>query len=145
MSQVEGPAPLPYPPSVRTPRFLVAEDDRHLRFVLTCLLGKTFPGARIAAGANGEESLAEFDRYGADVVVSDCSMPVMDGPTLVRHLRDRSSTLPILMVSDGQGACEKGMAAGASSFLRKLEIPARLTAEVGRLLGKTIRPQNDPL
>ena len=140
MSLVEGLAPLSHPPSTRAPRFLVAENNRHLRFVLTYLLGKSFPGARIVTGANGEEALAEFDRHGADMVISERAMPVMDGPALVRQLRTRSCALPILLISDGQEACDEDMANGACSFLTKLEIPTRFTAEVGRLLGGSNHP-----
>jgi two-component system cell cycle sensor histidine kinase/response regulator CckA len=34
-----------------------------------------------------------------DLLISDVVMPTMDGPTLVRHARERFPTLPILFMS----------------------------------------------
>ena len=115
-------------------RFVVAEDDTDLRFVLDHLLSEAFPLAEVAVFANGREALRDFDRHGADLVVSNHSMPVMDGPTFVRRLRERSADLPILMVSDSPEARREGAAAGINRFLDKTELTARLVATVNALL-----------
>ena len=113
---------------------MVAEDDADLRFILKHLLAEAFPLAEIAVFANGRDALRDFDRHGADLVVSNHSMPVMDGPTFVRRLRERSSDLPILMVSDSPEARQEGAAAGIDRFLDKTEITARLVTTVQSLL-----------
>ena len=115
-------------------RFVVAEDDADLRFVLDHLLSEAFPLAEVVVFANGREALRDFDRHGADLVVSNHSMPVMDGPTFVRRLRERSADLPILMVSDSPEAREEGAAAGINRFLDKTEIMVRLVPLVRSLL-----------
>ena len=115
-------------------RFVVAEDDADLRFILEHLLSQAFPLAEVAVFANGQDALRDFDRHGADLVVSNHSMPVMDGPTFVRRLRDRSADLPILMVSDSPEARQEGAAAGINRFLDKTEITTRLVATVSALL-----------
>jgi CheY-like chemotaxis protein len=61
-------------------------------------------------------------------------MPVMDGPTFVRQLRERSGDLPILMVSGSPEAHQEGAEAGISFFLDKSEINARLAPVVRSLL-----------
>ncbi len=61
-------------------------------------------------------------------------MPVMDGPTFVQNLRERSAELPILMVSDSPEARQEGAAAGIDRFLDKTEITARLVPTVKVLL-----------
>ncbi len=113
---------------------MVAEDDADLRFILEHLLSEAFPLAEVAVFANGRDALRDFDRHGADLVVSNHSMPVMDGPTFVRRLRQRSADLPILMVSDSPEARQEGAAAGINRFLDKTEITARLVPTVNALL-----------
>ncbi len=113
---------------------MVAEDDADLRFILEHLLAQAFPLAEVAVFANGRDALRDFDRHGADLVVSNHSMPVMDGPTFVRRLRERSAELPILMVSDSPEARQEGAAAGINRFLDKIEISARLVPTVNSLL-----------
>ena len=118
-------------------RFVVAEDDPDLRFILDHVLSNGFPLAEVAVFANGRDALRDFDKHGADLVVSNHSMPVMDGPTFVRRLRERSAALPILMVSDSPEARQEGAAAGSNRFLHKTEIMARLVPTVRSLLGAT--------
>ncbi len=115
-------------------RFVVAEDDADLRFILDHLLSEAFPLAEVAVFANGRDALRDFDQHGADLVVSNHSMPVMDGPTFVQRLRERSTDLPILMVSDSPEARQEGAAAGINRFLDKTEITTRLVATVNTLL-----------
>ena len=120
-------------------RFVIAEDDDDLRFIIEHLLGEAFPGSEIAAYANGKDALEDFDRHGACLVVSNHSMPVMDGPTFARHLRERSTSLPILMVSGSPEACQEGQEAGISCFLAKDEMPTSLTYTVRALLERRVR------
>ncbi len=122
----------------------MAEDDHELRFIIVHVLSQAFPSARIAAFANGKDALDDFDQNGANFVVSNHSMPVMDGPTFVRRLRERSDALPILMVSGSPEARLEGLEAGISFFLDKDKIMSRLTAVVRSLwdkLGNEIQPQ----
>ena len=115
-------------------RFVIAEDDDDLRYIIVHILGQSFPFARISAFANGKEALDDFDAHGACLVISNHNMPIMDGPTFVRHLRRRTETLPILMVSGSPEAYGEGLDAGISFFLDKDELTARLTASVNNLL-----------
>ena len=122
------------PPGLALLRFVVAEDDADLRFILDHVLSEGFPLAEVAVFANGRDALRDFDQHGADLVVSNHSMPLMDGPTFVRHLRERSAALPILMVSDSPEARREGIAAGIDCFLHKTEIMARLAPAIRSLL-----------
>ena len=115
-------------------RFVVAEDDPDLRFILEHVLSEGFSLAEVAVFPNGRDALRDFNKHGADLVVSNHSMPVMDGPTFVRHLRERSAALPILMVSDSPEARQEGVAAGINCFLHKTEIMARLIPAIRSLL-----------
>ncbi len=109
-----------------------------MRFIIERLLGEAFSESQIAAYANGKDALEDFDRHGACLVVSNHSMPVMDGPTFVSHLRERSASLPILIMSGSPEACQEGREAGISCFLDKDEMPARLTSTVRALLERRV-------
>ena len=99
---------------------LVVEDDEQMRVLLTALLEQA--GHRVRTAANGRAALAELDRQAPDLILLDAVMPVMDGPALVRQLKNREDTshIPILIVS---GHSEYALAAtitlGAEGFLAK--------------------------
>ena len=78
---------------------LVVEDDSMVRALAVSVLETA--GYRVLDAANGDEALEVFDRHGGDValVVSDVVMPDLDGPTLVKRLRDRHEGLPVLFTS----------------------------------------------
>ena len=86
------------------------------------------------AHANGQDALQDFDAHGAHLVVSNHSMPVMDGPTFVQQLRLRFSSLPILMVSGSPEARQEGREAGTSCFLDKDDLHSHFIAAVRSLL-----------
>jgi two-component system cell cycle sensor histidine kinase/response regulator CckA len=55
----------------------------------------------VIEAANGIEAIEIFEKSGAkvDLVVSDVVMPEMDGPTLLRELRNRNSGLKMIFFS----------------------------------------------
>ena len=59
---------------------LVAEDDLHLRKLMTAYLHMN--GYQVLQASNGEEALAEMERVQPDLVIADLMMPVMDGYAL---------------------------------------------------------------
>jgi two-component system cell cycle sensor histidine kinase/response regulator CckA len=77
---------------------LLVEDEAMVRAVAERAL--TRQGYSVVTAANGEEAL-ELLEAGTkiDLLVSDVVMPSMDGPTLVRHARERYPDLPILFMS----------------------------------------------
>lgn len=79
-------------------KVLLVEDEDMVRAVAERAL--TRAGYEITACANGEEGLAAIEEGGAfDIVVSDVVMPGMDGPAMVRAIRKKHPTLPVLFMS----------------------------------------------
>jgi two-component system, cell cycle sensor histidine kinase and response regulator CckA len=77
---------------------LLVEDEDMVRAVAERALSRN--GYTVVTAANGEEALEILKtRTDFDLLVSDVVMPVMDGPTLVRHARDKLPNLPILFMS----------------------------------------------
>ncbi len=81
-----------------TGTILLVEDEDMVRAVAERALTRN--GYTVLTAANGEEALEVMAaRSDIDLLVSDVVMPVMDGPTLVRHAREARPSLPILFMS----------------------------------------------
>src|SRR5437016_1028342 len=65
--------------------------------------------------------LAAFGKHRPDALVLDLEMPVMDGPTLVRTLRERTKwgAVPLVIMSGVAGAADMGSQLGARACLGK--------------------------
>jgi two-component system response regulator AlgR len=71
-------------------RVLIVDDEAPARSRLRDVLGDiadTQPSVVVGMAANGAEALRLYEEAGADVVLADIRMPVMDGVELARHLR----------------------------------------------------------
>jgi EAL domain-containing protein (putative c-di-GMP-specific phosphodiesterase class I)/ActR/RegA family two-component response regulator len=81
-------------------RFLVVDDDRDQRYLLT----KTLAGmgtARVVEAASGHDALAILDRAGqaVDILVTDLQMPGMDGLEVLRRVGERKLPVAVIIVS----------------------------------------------
>jgi two-component system cell cycle sensor histidine kinase/response regulator CckA len=81
-----------------TGTILLVEDEDMVRAVAERAL--TRQGYTVLTAEHGEAAL-ELLAGGAqpDLLISDVVMPTMDGPTMVRHARERHPDLPILFMS----------------------------------------------
>jgi DNA-binding response OmpR family regulator len=115
-------------------RLLIAEDDSDLRQVLTELLEQS--GYEIDGCANGRAALDAFVGGRYDLGIVDLGLPGMSGLELVRALRARGSTVPILIVTarDALNDRVSGLDSGADDYLIKpFDLP-ELQARVRALL-----------
>jgi signal transduction histidine kinase len=107
-------------PDALAPLVLVAEDNPELRRFLGEVLATRF---RVRAVVDGEEALAAAAAEAPDLVVTDVSMPRIDGIELVRRLRATPATreIPILVVTARGEPSEvlDGFDAGADDYLLK--------------------------
>jgi two-component system cell cycle sensor histidine kinase/response regulator CckA len=77
---------------------LLVEDEDMVRAVAERAL--TRQGYTVLTAENGEAALELLARgEKPDLLISDVVMPSMDGPTMVRHARERYPDLPILFMS----------------------------------------------
>jgi DNA-binding response OmpR family regulator len=115
---------------------LVAEDDEGLRAVLE--RGLREGGYAVDATSDGEQALRYLDTYEYEVAIVDWRMPKVSGLDVVRRLRQRGSTLPVLMLTarDAAGDRVTGLDEGADDYLVKpfefSELLARLRALLRR-------------
>jgi two-component system cell cycle sensor histidine kinase/response regulator CckA len=81
-----------------TGTILLVEDEDMVRAVAERAL--TRQGYTVLTAENGEAALDLIATSARpDLLISDVVMPLMDGPTMVRHVRDRYPDLPILFMS----------------------------------------------
>ncbi|PPK52575.1 response regulator [Marinobacter persicus] len=78
---------------------LVLEDDELVAELLETVIASAYPGALVKKFLLLEEAIAETGRQHLDLVITDWNLPDGSGLELVRHLRERDSELPIVMVS----------------------------------------------
>ena len=81
-----------------TGTILLVEDEDMVRAVAERAL--TRQGYTVLTAENGEIALEVLEKHGRpDLLISDVVMPQMDGPTMVRHAREKFPDLPILFMS----------------------------------------------
>lgn len=110
------------------PRILVVDDDPGFLRTLQILLEDD--GAyRVETAGAGEEALARLAEYpGIRVVITDISMPGMDGWQLLGELQRRRGNLPVIMMTAHAAhlGAREAREAGAFRFLTKPIDPEQL-------------------
>ena len=78
-------------------RILLAEDDDHLReLVKDALEDEDY---EVTDCMNGQEAINLFDKNKFDICLLDIMMPVKDGFTVAKKIRQQSDVIPILFIS----------------------------------------------
>jgi len=83
-------------PTIIMATIVIVEDVALDRKLLAAMLASG--GHRVIEASDGEEALALVERERPDVIVSDILMPTVDGPELVRRLRQRPALAAIPVV-----------------------------------------------
>lgn len=100
---------------------VIADDHPLVRSGIRSLL-KGIPEVDVIAEvADGAELLALLDSVRPDIVITDITMPGMDGLTALAEIRTRHPALKVIVLSmhDSAHIVKRAVAAGASAYLRK--------------------------
>ncbi|MBI2769872.1 MAG: protein kinase [Burkholderiales bacterium] len=120
---------------------LIVEDDDAIRNNITRLL--KLEGYDIVSAVNGRLGLERAQQVRPDVVISDVSMPEMDGFELleaIRADRDLAATSVMLLTAlDDRASMRRGMTAGADDYLAKPFTRVELLEALTGLLKKKVR------
>jgi heavy metal response regulator len=114
-------------------RVLVVEDEKKTAsFVRKALQAEKFA---VDVAANGADGLIAAASTPFDVIVLDIMLPGRDGLSVLRQLRERKNTTPVLLLSARGEVSERveGLNAGADDYLPKPFELAELVARVRAL------------
>lgn len=113
-------------------KVLVAEDEESIREFI--VINLTRSGYEVEQAENGAVALDLFskDENSFDVAILDIMMPEIDGLTVCKELRKRSSDLGIIMLSAKTQEMDKvtGLLVGADDYVTKPFSPSELMARV---------------
>src|SRR4029077_9449692 len=119
------------------PKILVVNDIADQLELMRVLLMQS--GYRVLTAGDGLEALAIAQTIRPDLIISDVSMPRLDGIELCRIVRQQPALrlVPLLLVSAhyrDSASAVSGLKAGADDYLESPYDPVRLVAKVARLL-----------
>ena len=100
-------------------RILVVEDERDLNRVISKRLESE--GYSVDRCFDGEEALDFIDVGEFDAIIMDIMMPRINGIEVLKQIRSRNNTTPVLLLTarDGIGDRVNGLDAGADDYLIK--------------------------
>ncbi|MCP3722598.1 response regulator [Paraburkholderia sp. CNPSo 3272] len=97
-------------------------------------------GYRVCFSEDGKTALTKAGRTMPDLIVTDCTMPGMDGVDLCRQLRlyPALSAIPVIMVS-GQAQADRVPPLWNAFFLKPINIGALKSTVASLLLSRPLR------
>ncbi len=115
-------------------KILIFEDDPSILSMLYNYF--TDIGAEVTTSSDGREAVDTVRKNTPDVVIMDVVMPVRDGFSIVRDLREASLHVPVILLTDKNSVDDKvfGLDSGADDYLCKPFSPKELKARVKVLL-----------
>jgi PAS domain S-box-containing protein len=129
-------------------RVLVVDDGAENRELVRLVLESA--GLTVLEACDGAVALDVVEREAPDLVLMDVNMPVMDGYTATRLLRERGCTLPVLALTANamKGFEHQIEAAGFTGYLTKpVDIDALLAELAAHLGGRQVAgvlPERSP-
>jgi signal transduction histidine kinase/ligand-binding sensor domain-containing protein/CheY-like chemotaxis protein/AraC-like DNA-binding protein len=107
-------------PGLKKPTVLIVEDDYDFRFYIKDNLKNLFT---IIEATNGKEGWQKALASHPNIIVSDISMPEMDGIELCRKVKSDSRTthIPVILLTAVTGEAQqlKGLETGAADYITK--------------------------
>jgi DNA-binding response OmpR family regulator len=115
---------------------LVADDENDIRNLVKLSLEEN--GYTVLTAKNGKEAWEILQTREVHLAILDVMMPVMDGFSLLRKIREHS-TLPVIFLTARGDEFDKvlGLGLGADDYLVKPFSIAELTARVGAQLRRS--------
>ena len=118
------------------PKVLLIEDNEQNRYLATFLLEKH--GYQVVAAPDGPAGIELAKTIKPELILLDIQLPLMDGYTVARELRNHSSLreIPIIAVTSYAmvGDREKSLAAGCNGYIEKPINPDTFVTEIERFL-----------
>lgn len=128
---VEAAAPQAVATEAGRARVLVVDDNADMRAYVVGLLADHYA---VTSAADGLEALERIEQSAPDLVLTDVTMPRLDGFGLLARLQSepRTTSIPVIMLSAraGEEGTVEGLEAGAADYLVKPFSARELLARV---------------
>ncbi len=123
-------------------RILLAEDEKSMSRALTAILTKN--NYSVDAVYDGQDALEYLLSGDYDCAVLDVMMPKMDGFEVLRQIRSKNITIPVMMLTAKSQIDDKveGLDLGANDYLTKPFESRELLARI-RAITRTVTPVAD--
>ena len=82
---------------IKTLRILYVEDEIALRNITSSSIESII--SKLVVADNGKEGLEKFHEEEFDLIITDLSMPIMDGIAMIKEIRKINSTIPIVVTT----------------------------------------------
>lgn len=120
---------------------LIADDSATARmFIKQCLEITIEEDVEFLEAQNGQEALQLLKNAGADILVTDLNMPVLDGRELIRRIASspKLNGMPIMVITSSGNAARKQelLDMGASVVLRKPVNPMKIAEGLEALMAR---------
>lgn len=118
-------------------RLLLIEDDLALQHNLNeHLISANY---LVDLASDGEEGLFQGQEYPYDAAIIDVGLPIIDGISVIRMLREKNIDFPILVLTARDSWQDKvaGLDAGADDYLTKPFQPQELLARLNALIRRS--------
>jgi signal transduction histidine kinase len=123
-------------------RVLVVDRDARARALVAAAIAGTGIPANVVEAEDATSALAAADDSTFDCLCVDDGMPEMSGREMVRALRQRGVTAPILVVASGGDEEESAiLEAGATDYLPKRDLSAESVARRLRHVLRVVRAE----
>ena len=117
-------------------KILIVDDERDLVDAYVRLLERS--GDRCIGAFDATEAIQIIDAESPDLVITDLSLPDSSGIEIIRHMRAKSATTPIIVMSghNTPELYEAAREAGATLSLLKPVSIVELRRVIGEALGR---------
>ncbi len=123
-------------------KILVVDDERQITRVLRSSLESH--GYDVATAQDGEDGLKVYEQFAPDLVITDLSMPNMDGVELTKALRRLGDTpIIVLSVREQDQAKVTALDSGADDYMTKPFSTPELLARVRVQLRRRREPEEE--
>src|SRR5271169_2128433 len=126
-------------------RILIVEDDEALaRFVRQGLEGENYS---VDVSSDGEQARTAATEFEYDVVILDLNLPKLDGVSVLRYLRSKKPSVPVLVLTQRTRVEDRVQCldTGADDYLAKPFSFSELSARIRALVRRSHLPSESVL
>ena len=116
------------------PNILIADDEKEIVKLLKIYLETD--GIIVFEANDGAQALDILERNDVDLALVDIMMPKIDGYQVIKKIRQQEKYIPVMVISAKVTLSDRvlGIDLGADDYITKLEVAAKVRAQLRRLI-----------